>query len=105
MLHQQLTDAAIALTLAFNQAGIVSGIFGGYAINAFGGERLAKDIDCLADLTKAKAVSVLDGKIGFNLVPQTREDYVAFVWKEKPESKAHVLVEVFPSKYPGMLAP
>lgn len=100
-MHQDhLNDAAIALSRALSNAGIKFGIFGGYAITVLGGQRETKDIDCFAAPSKQVVINLLDGKDGFVVVPQTREDYVAFLWSETPKSTT-VLVEVFCEQFPG----
>ena len=84
-MHQaRLNDAAISLSRVLDMSHITFGIFGGYAIAAHGGQRESKDIDCLAAVSKQTILSLLDGKQGFVAVPQTREDYVAFLWSDKP---------------------
>jgi hypothetical protein len=102
IMHQaRLNDAAIALSRILDRHHINFGIFGGYAIAAYGGNRESKDIDCLAGVTKKQIIDVLDGKEGFFVVPQTREDYVAFLWSEKPNRQNAVLVEIFCDQFPG----
>jgi hypothetical protein len=101
-MHQaRLNDAAIALSRVLDRAGITFGIFGGYAIAAHGGQRESKDIDCLAAVTKQQILDLLDGKQGFVAVPQTREDYVALLWSDKPNRQNAVLVEIFCEQFPG----
>lgn len=78
MRQERLHDAAIALNRMISRNGIKSGIFGGYAMGILGGPRESKDVDCLASVTKQQIISLLDGKEGFQCIPQGREDYVAF---------------------------
>ncbi|OAR00236.1 hypothetical protein LLEC1_06453 [Akanthomyces lecanii] len=66
-----------------------------------GGFRTTKDIDCLASVTKTDVVGLLDGQHGFEAVPQTRQDYVAFLWSDKPDKGNAVLVEIFCEQFPG----
>jgi len=99
----RLNDAAIALSRLLDTAGIKFGIFGGYAIAVMGGQRESKDIDCVAALTKQQVIAMLDGKEGFVAVPQTREDYVAFLWSNTTNRQNAVLVEIFCEQFPGEL--
>ncbi|KAI0378961.1 hypothetical protein F5Y04DRAFT_283331 [Hypomontagnella monticulosa] len=100
MIQDRLNDAAIALFRILSNAGIHFGIFGGYAIAAMGGPRESKDIDCLASVSKEKIIELLDGINGFAVIPQTRRDYVAFLWSDRPDRGA-VLVEIFCEQFPG----
>lgn len=103
MLQDRLNDAAIALQQVLGPASIKFAIFGGYAVTALGGVRESKDIDCVAQVTKEEAVSLLDKKNGFTVIPQTRQDYVAFFWSAPGDSRNNgVLVEIFPEQFPGM---
>ncbi|KAI0474009.1 hypothetical protein GGR56DRAFT_649980 [Xylariaceae sp. FL0804] len=101
MIQQRLNDAAIALHRVLSHRGVHFGIFGGYAIGAIGGVRESKDIDCLASVTKEQIIHLLDHKEGFQAIPQTRQDYVAFLWSDRPDRKNAVLVEIFCEKFPG----
>jgi len=101
MYQTRLNDAAIALSRVLDKSGIRFGIFGGYAIAVLGGQRESKDIDCVASVTKKQIIALMDGKEGFVAVPQTREDYVAFLWCEKPNRQNAVLVEIFCEQFPG----
>lgn len=101
MIQDRLNDAAIALCRVLDNAQIHFGIFGGYAVAVMGGPRESKDIDCLAAVTKEQAVKLLDGVDGFSVIPQTREDYVAFLWSDQPDRKHAVLVEIFCEQFPG----
>ncbi|KAK8173802.1 hypothetical protein IWX90DRAFT_413199 [Phyllosticta citrichinensis] len=78
-------------------SGIKFGILGGYAVSVLGGNRESKDVDCIVSASKQEILRVLDGKNGFKALPQTREDYVAFLWSETPT----VLVEIFCARFPG----
>ncbi|KAK7518998.1 hypothetical protein IWZ03DRAFT_375200 [Phyllosticta citriasiana] len=78
-------------------SGIKFGIFGGYAVSVLGGNRESKDVDCIVSVSKQEILHILDGKNGFKALPQTREDYVAFLWSENPTE----LVEIFCAKFPG----
>jgi len=98
----KLDDAAIALHRILSAAGLNFGIFGGYACSLLGGPRLSKDVDCMAHANKARLVALINGKDGFRLIPQTREDYVAFFWSVGPRRDDAVLVELFPDQFPGM---
>lgn len=100
MIQARLNDAAIALCEILEAANIKQGIFGGYAIGCLGGPRESKDIDCLAAISKPEIVALLHGSDGFAAVPQTREDYVAFLWSEEAHVRS-VLVEVFVSDFKG----
>ncbi|RCI14421.1 hypothetical protein L249_6186 [Ophiocordyceps polyrhachis-furcata BCC 54312] len=84
---RRLNDAAIALYRVLNRQNIAFGIFGGYAIGTIGGVRESKDIDCLASVSKDQILQLLDRKEGFQAVPQTRQDYAAFLWSDKADRK------------------
>ncbi|KAM5353173.1 hypothetical protein ACJZ2D_016934 [Fusarium nematophilum] len=77
------------------------GIFGGYAIGTMGGARESKDIDCLASVIKEQIISLLDNKEGFQAISQSRQDYVAFLWSDRPDRSHAVLVEIFCEQFPG----
>lgn len=94
-----MNDAAIALSRVLTTAGIRFGIFGGYAIATYGGPRQSKDIDCLAAGNKQQLLDLLDGEEGFAAVNQSRDDYVAFVWSDKPDCSGGILVEIFPEQF------
>jgi hypothetical protein len=98
---QRLNDAAIALYRALTAANIRFGIFGGYAISVVGGPRESKDVDCLAASSKQQLLLLLDGKHGFAAINQSRDDYVAFVWSDRPDRGNNVLVEIFPVSFNG----
>lgn len=102
MIQSRLNDAAIALSDILESADIKHGIFGGFAIGTLGGPRESKDIDCLAAISKAEAVALLHGSDGFTVVPQSRQDYVAFLWSEKADRSQAVLVEIFVEDFKGM---
>ncbi|KAF2759375.1 hypothetical protein EJ05DRAFT_344195 [Pseudovirgaria hyperparasitica] len=101
MRQSRLNDAAIALDRVLGHAQIRFGIFGGYAIGALGGNRESKDIDCVASVTKQQIINILDKKEGFEAVMQSRQDYVAFLWSDKPNREGAVLVEIFCEQFPG----
>ncbi|KAK7408612.1 hypothetical protein QQX98_009214 [Neonectria punicea] len=98
---ERLNDAAIALHRILSQEHVKFGIFGGYAIRAIGGVRESKDIDCLASVSKDRIIQVLNNKGGFQVIPQSRQDYVAFFWSDKSDRQNAVLVEIFCEKFPG----
>jgi hypothetical protein len=104
MVHARLNDASIALNKILQRAGVRHGIFGGYAIAVLGGQRESKDIDCVASVTKQQILNIMDGKDGFVAVPQTRQDYVAFLWSDRPDRSQAVLVEIFCEQFPGVLS-
>lgn len=60
-----------------------SRIFGDFARAVLGGARASKNTDSPASVSKEEAIYILDGKNGFVAVPQTRHDYVAFLWSDK----------------------
>ncbi|KAI9848712.1 MAG: hypothetical protein M1837_006799 [Sclerophora amabilis] len=101
MIQARLNDAAIALHRILSRNHIQFGIFGGYAVATLGGPRESKDIDCLASVNKQQILSILDGKEGFVAINQTREDYVALLWSDKPNRERAVLVEIFCERFPG----
>ncbi|KAI1371553.1 hypothetical protein F4677DRAFT_450205 [Hypoxylon crocopeplum] len=101
MMRERLNDAAIALHRVLSGGGVKFGLFGGYAVGVMGGERATKDIDCLASASKDQVVELLHKKDGFVVIPQTRQDYVAFFWDDQAEGRDPVLVEIFCEKFPG----
>lgn len=101
VIQQRLNDAAIALQQVFGPANVKFAVFGGYAVTTLGGTRESKDVDCIAKLTKEDAIRLLDQRNGFAVVPQTRQDYVAFLWSKSGDSRNAVLVEIFPERFPG----
>ncbi|KAK2762724.1 hypothetical protein FQN54_000898 [Arachnomyces sp. PD_36] len=101
-MHQaRLNDAAIALYRVLSSNSIKFGIFGGYAVATLGGPRESKDVDCIASVNKEQILNLLNGKSGFVAVPQSRQDYVAFLWSDKPNRERSVLVEIFCEGFPG----
>ncbi|KAL4932486.1 uncharacterized protein BDV17DRAFT_196954 [Aspergillus undulatus] len=101
-----LNDAAIALHQVLAPANIRFGIFGGYALNALGSVRRTKDINCLASVSKEQAIALLDGKNGFSVALQHRQDYVKFMWPWPPRSDESgeldaIPVEIFCEVFPG----
>ncbi|KAL2368937.1 hypothetical protein BDBG_06427 [Blastomyces gilchristii SLH14081] len=97
----RLNDAAIALHRVLSGQQVKFGIFGGYAVSTLGGPRESKDVDCIASVNKQQILNILDGKNGFVAVPQLRQDYVAFLWSDKPSRERAVLVEIFCEGFPG----
>lgn len=101
MIQNRLNDAAISLHRVLTRHNVHFGIFGGYAIGVLGGARESKDIDCVASVSKQQIIALLDGKDGFSAMPQSRQDYVAFVWSDKPDRRRAVLVEIFCEQFAG----
>ncbi len=101
MIQSRLNDAAIALDRVLAAANVKYGIFGGYAISSLGGPRESKDVDCVASASKQQIVALLDGKYGFKYIDQTRTDYVAFSWSDKPKDPRAILVEIFVDQFQG----
>ncbi|KAI0880927.1 uncharacterized protein GGS22DRAFT_192764 [Annulohypoxylon maeteangense] len=101
MSQELLNDAAIVLHRILINENVKYGIFGGYAISAFGGHRVTKDIDVLASATKDEITKLLGEDDGFEALAQSRDDYVAFLWAEKAAPKFQVLIEVFCEKFTG----
>ncbi|KAF8471857.1 hypothetical protein BDZ91DRAFT_479012 [Kalaharituber pfeilii] len=99
MLHQTLCDAAIACSTILTAYGISHAFFGGFAILEIcrlnsPTYRESKDVDCLVSGDKDEVVKIFEGRSDWMLIPQTREDYVAFFWKN-PAGGEMVLVELF----------
>jgi hypothetical protein len=94
MRQERLNDAAIALCKVLSDNNIKHGIFGGWAVAVQGGPRESKDIDCLVAGDKQKVLTMLDGRDGFQFIPQTRDDYAAFFWNDGTSGEP-VLVELF----------
>ncbi|WEW54789.1 hypothetical protein PRK78_000214 [Emydomyces testavorans] len=101
MYQARLNDASIALFRVLHSAGIKHGIFGGYAIAVLGGPRESKDVDCIASVSKAQIISILNNKEGFQYIDQSRDDYVAFLWSDRPDRAQAVLVEIFVEAFEG----
>ncbi|KAL9107831.1 MAG: hypothetical protein Q9227_007346 [Pyrenula ochraceoflavens] len=101
MLQSRLSDAAMALHRVLTTNGVRFGIFGGYAIGVLGGPRASKDVDCLASVNKGQIIGLLSEEEGFTAVPQSRTDYVAFLWSDQPDRRQAVLVEIFCEQFPG----
>ncbi|KAI0890789.1 hypothetical protein F4806DRAFT_489882 [Annulohypoxylon nitens] len=99
MSRELLNDAAIVLHHIFSNENIKYGIFGGYAISAFGGLRATKDIDVLASISKDELLKLVTKEHGFDALTQARDDYVAFLYADKAAPKLQVLVEVFCAKF------
>lgn len=101
MRQSRLSDAAIAVHSVLSKADLKFGIFGGYALSILGNPRETAGVDCLVAVDKQQIVDVMDGKEGFVVIPQTRLDYVAFLWTERPDKREAVLVQIFCEKFPG----
>ncbi|KAI1207469.1 uncharacterized protein F4807DRAFT_469288 [Annulohypoxylon truncatum] len=101
MSSELLNDAAIVLHRILSNENIKYGIFGGYAISAFGGHRLTKDIDVLVSGSKDEIVKLITEEHGFEAIEPTRDDYVAFFWTDKASLKFPVLVKIFYEQFPG----
>ncbi|GAB0139215.1 hypothetical protein EsDP_00007428, partial [Epichloe bromicola] len=99
--RERLNDAAIALHRVLSREQVAFDIFGGYAIATFGGPRESKDVDCIASASKDQIIQLLNGKQGFQAIPQSRQDYVALFWSDRADRGNAVLVEVFCEKFPG----
>ena len=102
MIQSRLNDAAIALHRVLAAANIKYGLFGGFAVSTLGGSRESKDVDCLASASKEQIITLLDGNHGFKYIDQSRPDYVAFLWSEKPKDPRAVLVEIFVERFQGI---
>ncbi|KAK4150206.1 hypothetical protein C8A00DRAFT_37211 [Chaetomidium leptoderma] len=64
-----------------------------------GGVRKSKDVDCSASTSKEQPIQLLDYKEGFVVIPQSRTDYVAFMWSDQPGTQNAVLAEIFCEEY------
>lgn len=107
MHHQVLCDAAIACSMILTAHNVPHAFFGGFAIiEACRGNgpayRESKDIDCLVSGHKDDVVQMFEGREGWMVIPQGREDYVAFFWKN-PVGGEMVLVELFVGTLPFSL--
>ncbi|KID88399.1 hypothetical protein MAJ_11062, partial [Metarhizium majus ARSEF 297] len=100
MIQERLNDAAIALHRVLSREQVTFGIFGGYAVATFGGPRESKDVDCIASVSKDQIIRLLNNKEGFQVIPQGRQDYVAFFWSDRIDRGNAVLVEIFCEKFP-----
>jgi len=105
MIQARLNDAAITLSRILHEAGTKHGVFGGFAIGSLGGPRETKDIDCIASVSKQQVIQLLNGKQGFHFIDQARDDYVAFLWSDKPDRQNAVLVEIFVEQFQGQTNP
>lgn len=101
MIQERLNDAAIALHRVLSREQVTFGIFGGYAVATLGGPRESKDVDCIASVSKDQIIRLLNNKEGFQVIPQGRQDYVAFFWSDRIDRSNAVLVEIFCEKFPG----
>ncbi|KAI4151994.1 MAG: hypothetical protein LQ340_003158 [Diploschistes diacapsis] len=84
MKQERLNDAAIALCRILQAAGVKHGIFGGYGIGALGGPRESKDVDCIASITNAEVIAIVNFKNAFVYVNHGRDDYASFLWSDRP---------------------
>ncbi|XDG04732.1 hypothetical protein ABKA04_004347 [Annulohypoxylon sp. FPYF3050] len=91
MSRELLNDAASVLHHIFSNENIKYGIFGGYAISAFGGLRATKDIDVLASISKDELLKLVTKEHGFDALTQARDDYVAFLYADKAAPKLQKL--------------
>lgn len=100
MHHQSLCDAAISVSAILTAHHIRHAFFGGFAILEKCGTayRESKDIDCLVSGDKEDVIQIFQGRPEWMVIPQAREDYVAFFWRNpSPRSNERelVLVELF----------
>lgn len=102
MIQERLNDAAIKLHRLLDEVHVQHGIFGGYAIGVLGGNRASKDVDCIASASKESLIAFIDGKQGFQRIPQNRPDYVAFLWSDHSDRRDAVLVELFAEQFEGL---
>lgn len=103
MLQDRVNDAAVALQQVLGPASIKFSFCGGHDITARGGARESNDIDCVAQITKEEAISLLDKQNNFTVMPQTQEDYAAFSWLAPGDSQDNsFLVKIFPEPFSGM---
>lgn len=94
--QKRLSAAAVAISRILSDRGIKHGIFGGWAVNALGGVRATKDIDLMAAIGKDELWKLMEGRSGWVIIPNMREEYASFFWDDvlnKP-----VLVEIFIGK-------
>ncbi|KAL1988542.1 hypothetical protein VTN96DRAFT_8937 [Rasamsonia emersonii] len=69
----------------------------------------ARTLIALPSISKQQIIDLLDGKEGFaaitqrrpSYVTQSRQDYVAFQWSDKPDRSDPVLVEIFCEQFAG----
>lgn len=104
MISTRLADIAIILYEHFHDAKINFGLFGDYAISVISHDdkvRECNDIHCIVSATKPEILSLIDGKDGFSAINQPREDYIAFLWSERPDRSSPILVEIFCDRFPG----
>ncbi|KAA8908925.1 hypothetical protein FN846DRAFT_898460 [Sphaerosporella brunnea] len=83
MHHTHLSDAALALSRILTFHRIHHGFFGGFAILSTSPcpARETKDLDVLVSATKATIISLLSQRHGWLEIPQNREDYVAYFYR------------------------
>lgn len=90
---KRLSQAATEISKILSDNGVKHGIFGGWAINVLGGERVTKDVDCLAAIGKDELLKLIVKQKGWTAIPNMREDYAALFWDDHLERP--VLVEIF----------
>ncbi|RVD81881.1 uncharacterized protein DFL_009728 [Arthrobotrys flagrans] len=104
MRQSTLTSAAVALSTVLTSHRITHAFFGGWAVIAKGADRESKDLDVLVKGEKDNIVELLTNDIrglkgedvgSWMVIPQARNDYVAFFWKPSSSSSEMVLVELF----------
>jgi len=104
MRQSTLTSAAVALSTVLTSHRISHAFFGGWAVIAKGADRESKDLDVLVKAEKDDIITLLTKDIqglkgedvgSWMVIPQSRNDYVAFFWKASPSSTEMVLVELF----------
>ncbi|KAI9838549.1 MAG: hypothetical protein M1819_004858 [Sarea resinae] len=95
MQHTHLLTCALQTTSLLHRHHIPHAYIGGFATTLLGCARSTKDLDILVALPKASLVAFFAGRQDWLYVPQTREDYVAFLWKGI--EGLTVLVEFFPT--------
>ncbi|KAI5856980.1 hypothetical protein BZA05DRAFT_423991 [Tricharina praecox] len=83
MHHIHLSDAALALSRILHFHRIHHGFFGGFAIlsTTQSPSRETKDLDVLVSATKSTITSLLSQRHGWLEIPQNREDYVAYFYR------------------------
>ncbi|KAF3938605.1 hypothetical protein ABW19_dt0201316 [Dactylella cylindrospora] len=104
MRQSTLTAAAVALSTVLTAHRITHAFFGGWAVIAKGADRESKDLDVLVKAEKEDIVNLLTMEVkglkgedvgSWMVIPQSRNDYVAFFWKASSSSSEMVLVELF----------
>lgn len=87
----ELSDAAAVIYNIFSPRKIDYGIFGGFAVNALGGNRTSKDLNCAVRCSKQQLVALLLQFPQLQNIGNVREDVAIFMLGE-------VLIEFFPGK-------